>query len=293
MEPNKKFKLVSSKKTRYLLPNILTLGGVCLGISSIKFSIDGNFSLAVILILFAAILDALDGRVARLIKGTSEFGKELDSLTDFVSFGIAPVLILYFWELNNYGKLGWAIALIFSVCCVLRLARFNLTKNEENQSWKNNFFEGVPSPAGGLLILTPLIYELADLNFSFSGLKTAVFYEVKRLKTDKKFYKQTKYDISLAFQDAAIDCLVKKSIKAMRREDCNQLVLSGGVAANKTLREKFKAEIDEKNLFYPDLSRCTDNGAMIAFAASEKLNFENDHLIKVKPRWSLEDINNG
>ncbi len=117
----------------------------------------------------------------------------------------------------------------------------------------------------------------SNLNFSFSGLKTAVFYEVKRLKTEKKFYKQTKYDISLAFQDAAIDCLVKKSIKAMRREDCNQLVLSGGVAANKTLREKFKAEIDEKNLFYPDLSRCTDNGAMIAFAASEKLNFENDH----------------
>ncbi len=168
MEQNKKFKLVSSKKTRYLLPNILTLAGVCLGISSIKFAIDGNYSLAVILIMFAAILDALDGRVARLIKGTSEFGKELDSLTDFVSFGIAPVLILYFWELNNYGKLGWAIALIFSVCCVLRLARFNLTKNENENKWKNNFFEGVPSPAGGLLILTPLIFELAELNLDFN-----------------------------------------------------------------------------------------------------------------------------
>ena len=168
MEPNKKFKIVASKKTRYLLPNILTLGGVCLGISSIKFSIDGNYNLAVTLILLAAILDALDGRVARLIKGTSEFGKELDSLTDFVSFGIAPVLILYFWDLNNYGKLGWAIALIYSVCCVLRLARFNLTKNENDQEWKNNFFEGVPSPAGGLLILTPLIYELSDFSFNFS-----------------------------------------------------------------------------------------------------------------------------
>ena len=164
MENNKKFKLVSSKKTRYLLPNILTLAGVCLGISSIKFSIDGNFSLAVILILLAAILDALDGRIARLIKGTSEFGKELDSLTDFVSFGIAPAFILYFWELNNYGKLGWAITLIYSVCCVLRLARFNLTKIVETESWKNNFFEGIPSPAGGLLILMPLIYELANLN---------------------------------------------------------------------------------------------------------------------------------
>jgi CDP-diacylglycerol---serine O-phosphatidyltransferase len=165
MEENKKFKLVTSKKTRYLLPNILTLAGVCLGISSIKFSIDGNFSLAVTLILFAAILDALDGRIARLIKGTSEFGKELDSLTDFVSFGIAPAFILYFWELNNYGKLGWAITLIYSVCCVLRLARFNLTKIEDNAEWKNNFFEGIPSPAGGLLVLMPLIYELTNLKF--------------------------------------------------------------------------------------------------------------------------------
>jgi len=168
MEENKKFKLVSSKKTRYLLPNILTLGGVCLGISSIKFSIDGNYSLAVIFVLLAAILDALDGRVARLIKGTSEFGKELDSLTDFVSFGIAPVFILYFWELNNYGKLGWAITLIYSVCCVLRLARFNLTKIEEKQLWKSNYFEGVPSPAGGILILMPLIFELSDLNLNFN-----------------------------------------------------------------------------------------------------------------------------
>ena len=168
MEENKTFKLDSSKKTRYLLPNILTLGGVCLGISSIKFSIDGNYSLAVIFILLAAILDALDGRVARLIKGTSEFGKELDSLTDFVSFGIAPVFILYFWELNNYGKLGWAITLIYSVCCVLRLARFNLTKIDEKQLWKSNYFEGVPSPAGGILILMPLIFELSDLNLNFN-----------------------------------------------------------------------------------------------------------------------------
>ena len=168
MEENKKFKLVSSKKTRYLLPNILTLAGVCLGISSIKFAIDGSFGLAVNLILIAAILDALDGRIARLIKGTSEFGKELDSLTDFVSFGIAPVFILYFWELNNYGKLGWAITLIYSVCCVLRLARFNLTKINETEEWKNNFFEGVPSPAGGLLILMPLIYELTNFNFGIN-----------------------------------------------------------------------------------------------------------------------------
>ena len=104
MQEKKTFKIVSSKKSRYLLPSTLTLIGVCLGISSIKFSLDQNYSLAVILLLFAALLDGLDGRVARLIDGTSEFGKELDSLTDFVSFGIAPAFILYFWELKHYGK---------------------------------------------------------------------------------------------------------------------------------------------------------------------------------------------
>ena len=114
MQEKKTFKIVSSKRSRYLLPSALTLIGVCLGISSIKFSLDQNYSLAVILLLFAALLDGLDGRVARLIDGTSEFGKELDSLTDFVSFGIAPAFILYFWELNNYGKIGWAVTLLFS-----------------------------------------------------------------------------------------------------------------------------------------------------------------------------------
>ena len=164
----KKFKIVESKKTRYILPNILTLAGVCLGISSIKFSLDLNFKMAVIFITLAAILDALDGRIARLIKGTSEFGKELDSLTDFVSFGIAPAFIIYFWELNKYGKLGWAITLIYSVCCVLRLARFNLTKFKPEETWKQNYFEGVPSPIGALLILSPLVLELTDINFSLN-----------------------------------------------------------------------------------------------------------------------------
>ncbi len=164
MMEEKKLKIVQSKKTRYILPNILTIAGVCLGISSIKFSLDLNFKMAVIFITLAAILDALDGRIARLIKGTSDFGKELDSLTDFVSFGIAPAFIIYFWELNKYGKIGWAITLIYSVCCVLRLARFNLTKFEPNESWKMNYFEGVPSPIGALLILSPLVLELTGNN---------------------------------------------------------------------------------------------------------------------------------
>ena len=167
MQTKKSFKIVSSKKTRYILPNILTLVGVCLGISSIKFSLDQNYSLAITLLLIAAVLDGLDGRVARLIDGTSEFGKELDSLTDFVSFGIAPAFILYFWELNNYGRIGWAITLLFSVCCVLRLARFNLMKINQDQKWKMNFFEGVPSPAGAILVLLPLIYDLSNFKINY------------------------------------------------------------------------------------------------------------------------------
>ena len=168
----KAFKIVSTKKRRHLLPNALTLIGVCLGISSIKFALDGNYGLSVIFLLFAALLDGLDGRIARLIDGTSEFGKELDSLTDFVSFGIAPALILFFWELKNYGKIGWAITLIFSVCCVLRLARFNLTKIQKEEEWKVNYFEGIPSPAGGILVLMPLIFDLSSFNIG---------YEVKNL----------------------------------------------------------------------------------------------------------------
>ena len=164
MQKKNKLNVVSVNKSRYILPSVLTLVGVCLGISSIKFAMDGNFAFAVLFLVVAAILDALDGRVARLIKGTSDFGKELDSLTDFVSFGIAPAFIVYFWELNKFGKIGWLIVLFFSVCCVLRLARFNLTKFENKDEWKNNFFQGVPSPAGGCLILFPLMFELS--NFS-------------------------------------------------------------------------------------------------------------------------------
>ncbi len=167
MEKKNKFKVVSVNKSRYILPSILTLIGVCLGISSIKFAMDGNFTFAVLFLVVAAILDGLDGRVARIIKGTSDFGKELDSLTDFVSFGIAPAFIIYFWELNKFGKIGWLIVLLFSVCCVLRLARFNLTKFENNDEWKNNFFQGIPSPAGGCLILFPIMFELSSFSAFF------------------------------------------------------------------------------------------------------------------------------
>ena len=161
LENKKEFKLISKKNPRSLLPNTLTIFGVCLGLSSIKFALDTNYAMAIIAIAFAAILDTLDGRVARLIKGTSKVGKELDSLTDVISFGVAPGFIMYFWTLNEIGKFGWMLVLIYTVCCALRLARFNLTVIEENESWKINFFEGVPSPAAAGLVLLPLILSLS------------------------------------------------------------------------------------------------------------------------------------
>ena len=163
IENKKDFKLISKKNPKSLLPNALTILGVCLGLSSIKFAIDLDYSMAVIAIGFAAILDTLDGRVARLIKGTSKVGKELDSLTDVISFGVAPGFVMYFWSLNELGKFGWVFVLIYIVCCALRLARFNLTTIEENESWKINFFEGVPSPAAAGLVLLPLILNLSGL----------------------------------------------------------------------------------------------------------------------------------
>ena len=163
IENKKEFKLISKKNPKSLLPNALTILGVCLGLSSIKFALDTNYSMAVIAIGFAAILDTLDGRVARLIKGTSKVGKELDSLTDVISFGVAPGFIMYFWTLNEFGKFGWMFVLVYTVCCALRLARFNLTVIEENEPWKINFFEGVPSPAAAGLVLLPLILNLSDL----------------------------------------------------------------------------------------------------------------------------------
>ena len=163
-QPKKDFKLVSDKKTRVILPNTLTLIGVCIGLSSIKFALDLKYELAIIAIVFAALIDGLDGRIARLIKGTSKVGKELDSLTDVISFGVAPAFIMYFWSLNNLGKFGWLLCLIYVVCVTLRLARFNVTSNEA-PSWKDNFFEGIPSPAGGILVLMPLIYSLSGFDF--------------------------------------------------------------------------------------------------------------------------------
>ena len=164
-QPKNNLKIVADKKNaRMLLPNILTLIGVCIGLTSIRFALSGEFHLAIIAIIFAALIDGLDGRIARLIKGTSKVGKELDSLTDMISFGVAPAFIMYFWKLNTLGRFGWLLCLIYVICVALRLARFNISSNQE-PSWKDNFFEGVPSPAGGILVLTPLIISLTGFNY--------------------------------------------------------------------------------------------------------------------------------
>ena len=162
LKPKNNFKVVADKKTaRVILPNMLTLIGVCIGLTSIRFALDGRFEFAIVAIILAAVIDGLDGRIARLIKGTSKVGKELDSLTDMISFGVAPAFIMYFWKLNTLGRFGWLVCLIFVICVALRLARFNVNSGQE-PSWRDNFFEGVPSPAGGILVLTPLIFSMTN-----------------------------------------------------------------------------------------------------------------------------------
>ena len=164
-QPKNNLKIIADKKNaRVILPNMLTLIGVCIGLTSIRFALSGEFHLAIIAIIIAALIDGLDGRIARLIKATSKVGKELDSLTDMISFGVAPAFIMYFWKLNTLGRFGWLLCLIYVICVALRLARFNINSNQQ-PSWKDNFFEGVPSPAGGILVLTPLIYNLSSFDY--------------------------------------------------------------------------------------------------------------------------------
>ena len=164
-QPKNNLKIVADKRNaRMILPNMLTLIGVCIGLTSIRFALSGEFHLAIVAIVIAAVIDGLDGRIARLIRGTSKVGKELDSLTDMISFGVAPAFIMYFWKLNTLGRFGWLLCLIYVICVALRLARFNINSNQES-SWRDNFFEGVPSPAGGILVLTPLIVSLSGFDY--------------------------------------------------------------------------------------------------------------------------------
>ena len=141
-----------------MIPNMLTMLALCAGLTALRFGLEEKWEAAVISIVVAAVLDALDGRIARLLRGTSKFGAELDSLSDFIGFGVAPALLLFLWTMKDAGPIGWVLVLLFSVCCALRLARFN-TKIDgpELPSWAKNYFTGVPAPAGGGLVLLPLI----------------------------------------------------------------------------------------------------------------------------------------
>jgi CDP-diacylglycerol--serine O-phosphatidyltransferase len=149
---------------RVLLPNMITLLSLCAGLTAIRLALEGRIEWALGAIVFAAVLDGVDGRVARLLKGQSRFGAELDSLADFVNFGVVPGLILYFWGLNELGAIGWIAALVFAICMSLRLARFNVMSDDPNRPvWASNFFTGVPAPAGAIIVLLPIYVNLLGM----------------------------------------------------------------------------------------------------------------------------------
>jgi CDP-diacylglycerol--serine O-phosphatidyltransferase len=149
---------------RTLVPNMITLLALCAGLTAIRFSVEGRLEWALAAIVFAAALDGIDGRVARLIRGQSRFGAELDSLADFVNFGVAPGVILYFWGLHEMGGVGWIAAMVFAICAGLRLARFNVAIDDPNKpAWAANFFTGVPAPAGAITVLLPIYLHLVGV----------------------------------------------------------------------------------------------------------------------------------
>ena len=147
-----------------MVPNVLTLLALCAGMTAIRFAINGQFQEATISIIAAGVFDGLDGRLARLLKATSSFGAELDSLSDFISFGVAPAAVLYLWTMTQLHSLGWAIVLFYAVCCALRLARFNTQLTAEPPPWRANFFSGAPAPAGAGLLMVPMFvsFEWGD-----------------------------------------------------------------------------------------------------------------------------------
>jgi CDP-diacylglycerol---serine O-phosphatidyltransferase len=145
---------------RTLVPNLITLLALCAGLTAIRLAVEDRLDIALGAIVFAAVLDGIDGRVARLLKGTSRFGAELDSLADFVNFGVAPGLILYFWGLHDLKSAGWIAAMVFAICAGLRLARFNVMIDDPNRpAWASNFFVGMPAPAGAITVLLPIYID--------------------------------------------------------------------------------------------------------------------------------------
>jgi len=160
---------------RFLLPNLVTLLAVCAGVTAIRLGIDGRYELAVGAIILAAVLDAIDGRLARLLKGTSRFGAELDSLADFVNFGVVPAMLIYLWSLHALKNLGWVVALALVIACALRLARFNvMLEDDDAPEWHKAFFVGIPAPAGALLAISPMFLGFLGLVHDGAFLAPAV-----------------------------------------------------------------------------------------------------------------------
>ena len=159
--PKRRFRRIP---VRTLVPNVITLLALCAGLTAIRMAFENRYVLALAAIVFAAFLDGIDGRLARFLKGTSRFGAELDSLADFVNFGVAPALILYFWGLHALKSAGWIAAMVFAICAALRLARFNVMVDDPDKpAWASNFFVGVPAPAGAITVLLPIYVALLGL----------------------------------------------------------------------------------------------------------------------------------
>ncbi len=148
---------------RAIIPNMVTLLALCAGLTAIRMTIEGRYEVAIYAVLLAAVLDGLDGRIARFLRSTSRFGAELDSLSDFLSFGVAPAILLFGWILNGVKSFGWLAAMIFAIAGALRLARFNAAIDKEKPAWQSDFFTGVPAPAGAIAVLLPLYLHQAGL----------------------------------------------------------------------------------------------------------------------------------
>jgi CDP-diacylglycerol--serine O-phosphatidyltransferase len=162
---------------RTLVPNLITLLALCAGLTAIRVAFEGQLELALAAIVFAALLDGIDGRIARFLKGTSKFGAELDSLADFVNFGVAPALILYFWGLHEIKSVGWIAAMVFAICAALRLARFNVMIDDPNKpAWAGNFFTGVPAPAGAITVLLPIYLFFLGMPVGLTVVWATFFY---------------------------------------------------------------------------------------------------------------------
>ncbi|MBF9196876.1 CDP-diacylglycerol--serine O-phosphatidyltransferase [Microvirga terrestris] len=174
-EPRKR--LFKPVPVRVIIPNIITLVALCLGLTAIRLAFEGRYEPAVVAIVVAALLDGIDGRVARMLKGTSRFGAELDSLADFVNFGVTPALILYSFLLNELKAIGWIAVLVFAIAMVLRLARFNVMLDDPHRpEWKKNFFTGMPAPAGALTSMLPLYLSFLGVPMGPAAAPIALVY---------------------------------------------------------------------------------------------------------------------